>query len=154
MPSCSGGARFAFYIFHRLFQASDYPENISVTEKPTWTLLLIDPQPMSRSTLKRQLEYYGYAVREADSGRAGLQLFQQHSREIDLTILDMGISDAPGAKVLEVLNKLNPNIKTVLVTEQSATEGRDIPQGVVGVLKKPVRTDRLLALVGKGLGRN
>ncbi len=125
-----------------------------MTEKPTWTLLLIDPQPMSRSTLKRQLEYYGYAVREADSGRAGLQLFQQHSREIDLTILDMGISDAPGAKVLEVLNKLNPNIKTVLVTEQSATEGRDIPQGVVGVLKKPVRTDRLLALVGKGLGRN
>ncbi|MFT5090359.1 MAG: DNA-binding NtrC family response regulator [Candidatus Latescibacterota bacterium] len=125
-----------------------------MSEKPTWTLLLIDPQTMSRATLKRQLEYYGYAVREADSGRAGLQLFQEHSREIDLTILDMGISDAPGAKVLEVLNKLNPNIKTLLITDQSATEGREVPPGVVGVIKKPVRTDRLLALVGKGLGRN
>lgn len=125
-----------------------------MTEKPTWTLLLIDPQPMSRSTLKRQLEYYGYTVLEADSGRTGLQLFQQHSREIDLAILDMGISDAPGAKVLEVLNKLSPHLKTVLVTEQSATEGREAPQSVVGTLKKPVRTDRLLALVGRGLGRN
>ena len=109
---------------------------------------------MSRSTLKRQLEYYGYGVREADSGRAGIQIFQQHSREIDLTILDWSISDAPGAKVLEVPSKLNPNIKTVLVTDQSATEGRQQPEGVVGILKKPVRTDRLLALVGKGLGRN
>lgn len=130
------------------------PEKISVTEKPTWTLLLIDPQPMSRNTLKRQLEYYGYAVHEADSGRAGLQLFQQHSRTIDLVILDMGISDAPGAKVLEVLNKLNPHIKTVLVTDQSASEGREAPQGAIGIIKKPVRTDRLLALVGRGLGRN
>lgn len=125
-----------------------------MSEKPTWTLLLIDPQLMSRSTLKRQLEYYGYAVHEADGGRVGLQLLQEHSREIDLIILDMGISDAPANKVLEVLTKLNPNIKTILVTDQSATEGRDVPAGVIGMLKKPVRTDRLLALVGKGLGRN
>ncbi len=122
--------------------------------KPTWKLLLIDPQPMSRATLKRQLEYYGYSVLEADSGRAGVQIFQEKGREIDLTILDTGIADVPVNKVLTVLGKLNPQIKTVLVTSESVAEGREVAEGVVGVIKKPVRTDRLLALVSKGLGRN
>jgi response regulator RpfG family c-di-GMP phosphodiesterase len=126
----------------------------TLAEKPTWNLLLIDPQLMSRATLKRQLEYYRYAVFEADSGRAGVQIFQAKSREIDLTIVDTGISDVPADRVLAVLGKLNPNIKTVLVTDQSLTDGREVAEGVVGVIKKPVRTDRLLALVGNGLGRN
>ena len=44
--------------------------------KPTWTILLIDAQPMSRKSLKSQLEYYQYAVLEADSARQSVQIFQ------------------------------------------------------------------------------
>lgn len=55
-----------------------------MTEKPTWTILLIDAQPMSRNTLKSQLEYYQYAVLPADSARSSVQTFQQHQRAIDL----------------------------------------------------------------------
>ena len=40
-----------------------------MNKKPTWTILLIDAQPMSRNTLKSQLEYYQYAVLLADSAR-------------------------------------------------------------------------------------
>jgi CheY-like chemotaxis protein len=124
-----------------------------VTEKPTWTLLLIDAQPMARGTLKRQLEYYGYRVLEGESARQGLQVFQANQRQIDLVLLDLSLPDAPAGKVLEVLRKLAPKVRVVLVTDQSVAEGRDTPEGVVGILKKPVRTDRLLALVGKGVGR-
>ena len=35
--------------------------------KPTWPILLIDAQPMSRKSLKSQLEYYQYAVLEAST---------------------------------------------------------------------------------------
>ena len=42
--------------------------------KPTWTILLIDAQPMSRKSLKSQLEYYQYAVLEADSARQRVQI--------------------------------------------------------------------------------
>ncbi len=124
-----------------------------MSEKPTWTLLLIDPSAMSRATLKRQLEYYGYAVSEAESGRGGVQLFQQQHREIDLIVLDMGIGDVPGANVLQVLQKIRPEANVILITDQALADGRALPEGVAGVLKKPVRTDRLLAVVGKALGR-
>ena len=70
--------------------------------KPTWTILLIDAQPMSRKSLKNQLEYYQYAVLEADSARQSVQIFHQHQRTIDLVVIDLGLEDAPGTKVVEI----------------------------------------------------
>ncbi len=128
-------------------------QDLSLTEKPTWNLLLIDPNRMSRATNKRQLEYYGYAVREAESGRQAVLTVQQQPRAIDLILLDTSIADAPSANVLQVLQKLRPEAPVILITDQTVTDGRSMPSGVVAALKKPMRTDRLLAVVGKALGR-
>ena len=123
-------------------------------EKPTWTILLIDAQRMSRNTLKGQLEYYQYALLEADSARQGVQIFQHHQRAIDLVVLDLGLEDAPGTKVVEILRRLSPELRIIAVTGQALADGRDELEGIVGVLHKPVRSDRLVALVSRGLGRN
>ena len=124
-----------------------------MSEKPTWTILLIDKQPMSRNTLKSQLEYYHYAVLAADSARSSVQIFQQHQRAIDLVVLDLDLVDAPGTKVLEILRKLSPELKVIAITDQGVADGRDEFAGLAGVLRKPVRTDRLLAVVGRALDR-
>ena len=124
-----------------------------MSEKPTWTILLIDAQPMSRNTLKNQLEYYQYAVLAADSARSSVQIFQQHQRAIDLVVLDLDLVDAPGTKVIEILRKLSPDLKIIAITDQGVADGRDEFPGLAGVLRKPVRTDRLLAVVAKALGR-
>ena len=122
--------------------------------KPTWTILLIDAQRMSRNTLKSQLAYYQYAVLEADSARQGVQIFQHHQRTIDLVVLDLGLEDAPGTKVVEILRRLSPELRIIAVTSQALADGRDDLEGIVGVLHKPVRSDRLVALVSRALGRN
>ena len=122
--------------------------------KPTWTILLIDAQPMSRKSLKSQLEYYQYAVLEADSARQSVQIFHQHQRTIDLVVIDLGLGDAPGTKVVEILRRLSPELKIIAVTGQALADGRDELAGTGGVLHKPVRSDRLVALVGRALGRN
>ena len=109
---------------------------------------------MSRKSLKSQLEYYQYAVLEADSARQSVQIFQQHQRTIDLVVLDLGLEDAPGTKVVEILRRLSPELKIIAVTGQALADGRDELAGTVGVLHKPVRSDRLVALVGRALGRN
>lgn len=124
-----------------------------MSEKPTWTILLIDAQPMSRNTLKSQLEYYQYAVLAADSARSSVQTFQQHQRAIDLVVLDLDLVDAPGTKVIEILRKLSPDLKIIAITDQGVADGRDECAGLAGVLRKPVRTDRLLAVVGRALDR-
>ena len=124
-----------------------------MNKKPAWTILLIDAQPMSRNTLKSQLEYYQYAVLLADSARTSLQTFQQHQREVDLVVLDLGLKDAPATKVIEILRKLSPDLKIIAITEQTLTDSRDELAGTVGVLRKPVRSDRLMALISMTLGR-
>ena len=124
-----------------------------MTEKPTWTILLIDAQPMSRNTLKSQLEYYRYAVLPADSARSSVQTFQQHQRAIDLVVLNLDLKNAPSTKVLGILRKLAPELKIIAITDQGVADGRDEFEGLAGVLRKPVRTDRLLAVVGRALGR-
>ena len=62
---------------------------------------------------------------EADSARQSVQIFHQHQRTIDLVVIDLGLED-----------------------------GRDELAGTFGVLHKPVRSDRLVALIGRALGRN
>ncbi len=91
---------------------------------------------------------------EADSARQSVQIFQQHQRTIDLVVLDLGLEDAPGTKVVEILRRLSPELKIIAVTGQALADGRDELAGTVGVLHKPVRSDRLVALVGRALGRN
>ena len=124
-----------------------------MNKKPTWTILLIDAQPMSRNTLKSQLEYYRYDVLLADSARSSLQTFQQQQRNVDLVVIDLGLKDAPATKVIEILRKLSPDLKIIGITEQTLTDSRDELAGTVGVLRRPVRSDRLMALISMTLGR-
>ncbi|MEC8645739.1 MAG: response regulator [Candidatus Latescibacterota bacterium] len=124
-----------------------------MNDKPTWTLLLTDPNRMARTTLTRQLTYYGYAVHEADSGRQAVGIVQKQPSAIDLILLDTSIADVPYTNVIQVLQKVQSSAAIILTTEQTITDGRSIPEGVTAVLKKPMRTDRMLSVVAKALGR-
>ena len=77
-----------------------------MNDKPTWTLLLTDPNRMARTTLTRQLTYYGYAVHEADSGRQAVGIVQKQPSAIDLILLDTSIADVPYTNVIQVLQKV------------------------------------------------
>ena len=124
-----------------------------MNDKPTWTLLLTDPNRMARTTLTRQLTYYGYAVLEADSGRQAVGIFQKQPSAIDLILLDTSIADVPYTNVIQVLQKVYPSAAIILTTEQTITDGRSLPKGFTAVLKKPMRTDRMLSVVAKALNR-
>ena len=75
---------------------------------------------------------------EADSARQSVQIFHQHQRTIDLVVIDLGLEDAPGTKVVEILRRLSPELKIIAVTGQALADGRDELAGTVGVLHKPV----------------
>lgn len=120
---------------------------------PPHQILVIDDQPIARTTLRRTLEYYHYAVLEAADGKEALRIFHQHRPHIGLVLLDLSLPDAPGERVLAALRTLDPKVRVAVCTDQSAVElkGKDEFKDVVGVLRKPVSTDRLLAVVRRGL---
>ncbi|HRF02264.1 MAG TPA: response regulator, partial [Pirellulaceae bacterium] len=67
------------------------------------TILVIDDEVQIRRLLRLTLEAEGYGVREAGTGRAGLD--EVVRRAPDLLVLDMGLPDLSGLDVLRQLRE-------------------------------------------------
>ena len=110
------------------------------------TILVIDESLIARKTICRNLEYYKYKVLEAADGIAALKVFADHQSEIGLVLIDPKMAKIASEDVLAKLRAANPEANIAVVTEDSA--GVD-QKDLVGVIRKPVRVDRLLAVVRK-----
>ena len=112
------------------------------------TILVVDEKLMARKTVCRNLEYYKYKVLEAADGIEALKLFRDHQSEIGLVLLDPQMAKIASEDVLAQLRAADPEVRIAVITEDAT--GLD-QEGLVGVIRKPVRTDRLLAVVRKAL---
>ena len=114
-------------------------------------ILVIADQVIARKTLVQNLKYYKYEVLEAPDASQGLMLFQEKSAEIGVVLLDLTKSEKVVEVVISQLQKINPKAQILVCVEQSAEERKSSGQqaAIAGVLRKPVRVDRLLAEVRK-----
>ena len=119
----------------------------------TKTILVIDDQGIARKTIRRMLEYHGYTVLEAADGREALEVFQREQAAIGLVVLDLTLPDTSGEQMLARLRVLEPQVKVAVCTDQTVSElkRQDEFREVAGIIRKPVRTDRLLATVRQAL---
>jgi len=107
-------------------------------------VLVIDDEIQIRRLLRLILEEAGYAVREADTGRAGES--EVLRRTPDAIILDLGLPDLPGLEVLRSLRQWNP--VPVLILSVFGQEGNKIAgldAGADDYLIKPFSGGELLA---------
>ena len=114
-------------------------------------ILVIADQVIARKTLVQNLKYYKYDVLEAEDGSQGLMLFQEKGAEIGVVILDLTKSAKVAEVVISQLKKIDPKAQILVCVEQSAEERKGSGQQdeIAGLLRKPVRVDRLLAEVRK-----
>ena len=121
--------------------------------KITKSVLVIEDQAIARKTVCKQLEYYGYQTLEATTGKEGLQLFNQRKSEVGLVLLDVTLPDVSSKQMLAALRTLDGNVKVAVCTDDSLTESKakDEFKELVGILKRPLRTDRLLAVLRQEL---
>jgi CheY-like chemotaxis protein len=121
--------------------------------KITKSVLLIEDQAIARQTMRQQLEYYGYKVLEATTGKEGLQLFNQNKADVGIVLLDLTLPDVSVEQMLAALRTLDADVRVAVCTDDSLTESKSKEEfkDLVGILKRPVRTDRLLAVLRKGL---
>jgi DNA-binding NtrC family response regulator len=122
-------------------------------KKPPKIILIIDDQSMARKTLRRMLEYYKLEVLEGADAREGVEIFNRERARIGLVLLDATLPGVAADKMLTVLRSIDKEAKIALCTEESVgeTKSRDDYADLVGVLKKPIRTDRLLAIVRQAM---
>ena len=87
--------------------------------KPANTVLVIDDEPQIRRFISAGLELYGYSVREAENGSAGLNAVA-HARP-DLIILDLALPDMSGMEVLQTIRSWS-NVPIIVLSIQADEE--------------------------------
>lgn len=113
-------------------------------------ILIIDDEPQIRRLLRFTLESKDYAVISAANGQEGLAMAANHNP--DLILLDIGLPDQSGHKVLQELQLWCPKpviMLSVLDNEQDIVKALDA--GAVDYLTKPFRSRELLARIRSGL---
>jgi two-component system KDP operon response regulator KdpE len=107
-------------------------------------VLVIDDEAAIRRLLKAGLEAAGYAVVEAVDGESGLR--QAATCGPELVILDLGLPDKPGLRVLEQLRKWSPVPVLILTVQDSESDKVALlDAGADDYLSKPFSVPELLA---------
>jgi len=118
------------------------------------TILVVDSAPISRSNLRRNLEYYGFTVAEAADAAQALASFGDRKMRIGLVLLDVTTIGGEAKALVAQTLKADPSTRILLCTDKAPSAVRMTEQksGIVGMLRKPVSTERLLRAVSKALG--
>lgn len=123
-----------------------------MTESPgVKRILIIDDASTTRMLLQKLLSKQGYMCMEAPNGEAAVKLY--YAQRPDLVTLDIHMDQLSGMSVVQVLLKLDPSARIVVVT--SETEKRILDEllrmGVKDVVNKPFESDRLYEAIATAL---
>lgn len=118
----------------------------SIVEEPgTGTILVVDDEEALRTTAQAMLQQLGYSVLLAENGRQALEIFSDNPMGIDLVLLDMIMPRMNGRDCLEAMQKMNPNVKAILVSgfaEETDVETMKAA-GLLDFIAKPYSSDEL-----------
>jgi two-component system, chemotaxis family, chemotaxis protein CheY len=112
-------------------------------------ILIIDDDESMRELLRLHLSSAGYDVEVAeDAIAAGYMVLKKPP---DLIISDVDMPHLDGFQFIEALraDKTLPEIPVIFLTSMEEGDQRGRSLGVAGYITKPVRADRLLALVAQ-----
>jgi CheY-like chemotaxis protein len=113
------------------------------------TLLFVDDEVRQLRLMQQFLEECGYKVLAAKDGREAVDLYRQHSDEISLVVLDLGLPRMNGFEALRAMRETSPDVKAIAATAYlpSETEGAQWR----AVIMKPYRLDDVLQQISRVL---
>ncbi|MCC6490340.1 MAG: PAS domain S-box protein [Candidatus Hydrogenedentes bacterium] len=77
-------------------------------------ILVVDDEKLIRTLLQDILAMGGHNVIEATTGEEALEVYRERASEISLVILDIVMPGMGGARTLEMLTEINPDIKCIV----------------------------------------
>ncbi|MBA3260180.1 MAG: PAS domain S-box protein [Gemmatimonadales bacterium] len=141
------GARFTIHLPR--YEGPSVPLNRSdrrTLPGGTETLLLVEDETAVRSSARRLLERYGYAVLEARHGADALRIVDEDEREVDLVLTDLAMPEMGGRELVEHLRSRRPAIRVLYMsgyTEKAITIDGLMPPRT-GFVEKPFTAEQLL----------
>jgi CheY-like chemotaxis protein len=110
-------------------------------------VLVVDDDRSVRESLSRLLAVEGYSVLEADNGQKALETLERAAHFPSLILLDLAMPVMDGRGFLKLRAK-DPMLRQIPVVVVSGNPPSGEPlNGIDAYLQKPVRFDRLIAIV-------
>jgi CheY-like chemotaxis protein len=124
----------------------------AIVEK-TPTILVIDDEFNIRSMLKEVFEMNGFSVYTAGNGREGVDIFKEHSDEIDLIILDMVMPVMDGKTAFYEIQKIKKKQKIIIISGYAQREDLKeiLNRGALAFMSKPFQIDTIVEKVNECL---
>lgn len=117
-------------------------------------VLVVDDEPLVRSTLRRLLVRDGYVVVEATDGQHALELLSQMKRP-DVVLLDLSMPRLDGAATFRELQKRDATLPVVLMSgysEQDAVQ-HFLGEDLAGFVQKPFSNAEVLRCMSQALAK-
>ena len=158
MKSDSSGS--TFYI-HIPVATSDSARVVDQTEKPVirpvkGTIFIIDDDLDFVNMAVDALQLEGFRVITALSGKEAVPMFEKHSGEIDIVMLDMILPEMDGTEIFHALREIRFDVVVVLCSgysfEGDATEL--LEQGAAGFVQKPFKIAEIKEVFARLLTKN
>jgi len=148
------GAGTVFYLyFPSITGTGTITSQEDSAEKGSGYILIIDDEPVIRTTAASILEDLGYQVVLAKDGRQGLEMYAAQQDLIDLVLLDMIMPGMSGVTCFKEIRALNPHAR--ILVSSGFTENESLEElhraGMMGFVKKPYRLTELAHAVAQAL---
>jgi len=116
------------------------------------SVLVVDDESGIRFSLKGILEDEGFAVVEADSGEAGLELLDS-GEAVDLVFLDIWLPGLDGLGVLERVRETRPDLPVIMISGHGTIETAvtALKNGAFDFIEKPLSLEKVLLAAHKAL---
>jgi DNA-binding NtrC family response regulator len=115
-------------------------------------VLVVDDEVVVANSIRKILTRKGFAIEEAFTCKDALA--QVFTKDFDLVLLDMKMSDGNGLDVLQKIKAKRPNLHVVIVTGYASvdTAVEAIQKGASDYMPKPFTPDELYNMTNRVLG--
>jgi len=109
------------------------------------SVLIVDDEEAVRGIAAQMVAYYGFDVKQAESGQQALELVRERPTPFDLVLLDLTMPGMDGFATFTALREVKPEQRIVIFSGYSAHDARQrfAGQNLNGFLQKPFSADAL-----------
>jgi two-component system, cell cycle sensor histidine kinase and response regulator CckA len=139
----------------RATKESEPPPKIDSTSEGRIRVLLAEDEEVLQQVATEILQRLGCTVTACSDGKEAVTYFSQHSSEVDLVILDMGMPVMNGRETFLAMKEHDVRVPVIVVSGYTVdVEAREIlDAGAQAFIQKPYRTRELFRAIREALGR-
>lgn len=120
-----------------------------VSHREQTLVLVVEDDAAIRRLLQDILQDEGYQVVTASDGESAVELLE--TSKPDLILLDVRLPGIDGHGVAAAYREMQLRERAPILFVSASTPGPELPEGVIGFVRKPFDLDELVARIGEAV---